>query len=117
MKNAARFEGLGVLRVCQRRAGRDDPGRHGYSYHQQNGAVDTTSVQFYPMLLPIARAKEALTATISRKRKPAYGNSRVASPYGDDAALPLGFAALAIDRTTPKTRGSNAAIVPSNPRT
>jgi hypothetical protein len=33
-----------------------------YSCHQENGAVDTTFVQFYPTLLPIARAKKRLTA-------------------------------------------------------
>lgn len=32
-----------------------------YSCHQENGAVDTTFVQFYPSLLPIARAKNTLT--------------------------------------------------------
>jgi hypothetical protein len=33
-----------------------------YSCHQANGAVDTTFVQFYPTLLPIARAKNTLAA-------------------------------------------------------
>lgn len=32
-----------------------------YSCHEQNAAVDTTFVQFYPTLLPIARAKSTLT--------------------------------------------------------
>jgi hypothetical protein len=32
-----------------------------YSCHQANGAVDTTFVQFYPTLLPIARAKQTLS--------------------------------------------------------
>ena len=32
-----------------------------YSCHQDNGAVDTTFVQFYPTLLPIARAKNTLS--------------------------------------------------------
>ena len=32
-----------------------------YSCHQENAAVDTTFVQFYPTLLPIARAKKTLT--------------------------------------------------------
>jgi len=32
-----------------------------YSCHQEHGAVDTTFVQFYPTLLPIARAKNTLT--------------------------------------------------------
>ena len=31
-----------------------------YSCHQQHGAVDTTFVQFYPTLLPIAREKKTL---------------------------------------------------------
>ncbi|HEU5457480.1 MAG TPA: cytochrome P460 family protein [Terracidiphilus sp.] len=33
-----------------------------YSCHAAHGAVDTTFVQFYPTLLPIARAKGTLTA-------------------------------------------------------
>jgi hypothetical protein len=33
-----------------------------YSCHQANGAVDTTFVQFYPTLLPIAREKKTLGA-------------------------------------------------------
>lgn len=33
-----------------------------YSCHQDNGAVDTTFVQFYPTLLPIARDKKTLSA-------------------------------------------------------
>lgn len=32
-----------------------------YSCHQQHGAVDTTIVQFYPTLLPIARDKKTLS--------------------------------------------------------
>ncbi len=32
-----------------------------YSYHADNGAVDTTFVQFYPTLLAIARAKKMLS--------------------------------------------------------
>ena len=32
-----------------------------YSCHQQHGAVDTTFVQFYPTLLPIARDKKTLS--------------------------------------------------------
>lgn len=34
-----------------------------YSCHQGNGAVDTTFVQFYPTLLPIARSKKTLSAS------------------------------------------------------
>jgi hypothetical protein len=33
-----------------------------YSCHLAHGAVDTTFVQFYPTLLPIAKAKETLSA-------------------------------------------------------
>jgi hypothetical protein len=33
-----------------------------YKCHAEHGAVDTTFVQFYPTLLPIARAKHTLTA-------------------------------------------------------
>ncbi len=33
-----------------------------YSCHQQHAAVDTTFVQFYPTLLPIAREKHTLSA-------------------------------------------------------
>jgi hypothetical protein len=32
-----------------------------YSCHQANGAVDTTFVQFYPTLLPLAREKKTLS--------------------------------------------------------
>ena len=34
-----------------------------YACHEPNGAVDTTFVQFYPTLLPIAREKGTLKAT------------------------------------------------------
>lgn len=34
-----------------------------YSCHQQHGAVDTTFVQFYPTLLPIAKEKGTLSAS------------------------------------------------------
>jgi len=33
-----------------------------YSCHQEHGAVDTTFVQFYPTLLPVAQAKGTLSA-------------------------------------------------------
>jgi Cytochrome P460 len=33
-----------------------------YSCHEQHGAVDTTFVQFYPTLLPIAQQKKTLSA-------------------------------------------------------
>jgi hypothetical protein len=34
-----------------------------YSCHQDHGAVDTTFVQFYPTLMPIAKAKGTLSAS------------------------------------------------------
>ena len=34
-----------------------------YSCHRAHGAVDTTFVQFYPTLLPIAKAKGTVSAT------------------------------------------------------
>jgi hypothetical protein len=34
-----------------------------YSCHQAHGAVDTTFVQFYPTLLPIAQEKKTLSAS------------------------------------------------------
>ena len=33
-----------------------------YSCHEAHGAVDTTFVQFYPTLLPIAKSKNTLSA-------------------------------------------------------
>ena len=33
-----------------------------YSCHQEHGVVDTTFVQFYPTLMPIAKDKGTLTA-------------------------------------------------------
>jgi hypothetical protein len=38
-----------------------------YSCHLQHGAVDTTFVQFYPTLLPIARAKHTLSQEFARE--------------------------------------------------
>src|SRR5579864_2996173 len=32
-----------------------------YSCHEQHGAVDTTFLQFYPTLLPIAKSKQTLS--------------------------------------------------------
>jgi len=39
------------------------PGAACYSCHAQHGAVDTTFVQFYPTLLPIATARGTLSST------------------------------------------------------
>ncbi len=38
-----------------------------YSCHQQHGAVDTTFVQFYPTLLPIAQKKGTLSANFLKE--------------------------------------------------
>ena len=43
-----------------------------YSCHAANGAVDTTFVQFYPTLLPIAKSKNTL--------RPAYLGERETLP-------------------------------------
>ena len=38
-----------------------------YSCHEQHGAVDTTFVQFYPTLLPIAQHKDTLSAAYASR--------------------------------------------------
>ena len=38
-----------------------------YSCHAQHGAVDTTFVQFYPTLLPLAREKHTLSAEFAKE--------------------------------------------------
>lgn len=54
----------------------DSPGKYGtllpqgapcYKCHADHGAVDTTFVQFYPTLLPIAQAKGTLTAEFRKE--------------------------------------------------
>ena len=58
-----------------------------YSCHAEHGAVDTTFVQFYPTLLPIAQAKRTLSAAYMRESatgacklhsRSAYGCARLA---------------------------------------
>jgi Cytochrome P460 len=44
-----------------------------YSCHAAHGAVDTTFVQFYPTLLPVARAKGTLTADYLRGEQSGAG--------------------------------------------
>lgn len=45
-----------------------------YSCHQEHGAVDTTFVQFYPTLLPIARDKKTLSeAFLKEESAPVAG--------------------------------------------
>lgn len=43
-------------------------GANCYSCHAQHGAVDTTFVQFYPTLLPIASAKGTLASSYLKER-------------------------------------------------
>ena len=38
-----------------------------YSCHSEHAAVDTTFVQFYPTLLPIAKAKGTLSAAYQKE--------------------------------------------------
>jgi hypothetical protein len=45
-----------------------------YSCHEQHGAVDTTFVQFYPALLPVAAAKSTLSPSYLRDTAPAAGS-------------------------------------------
>jgi hypothetical protein len=46
-----------------------------YSCHREHGAVDTTFVQFYPTLLPVAREKKTLSAV--------YLKEEAAQPAGN----------------------------------
>jgi len=41
-----------------------------YSCHQKNAAVDTTFVQFYPTLLPVAKKKNTLSASYEKEASP-----------------------------------------------
>jgi hypothetical protein len=43
-----------------------------YSCHAQHGAVDTTFVQFYPTLLPLAQGKGTLSATYVKENAAAH---------------------------------------------
>jgi len=42
-----------------------------YSCHTDHGAVDTTFVQFYPTLLPVAKTKGTLSASYLTEKEPA----------------------------------------------
>jgi len=44
-----------------------------YSCHQEHGAVDTTFVQFYPTLLPVAQAKGTLSAEFLKENPAGAG--------------------------------------------
>ncbi len=66
VKDSARFAGGWAFFVSS--DGKSDgrlkpPGADCYSCHSQHGAVDTTFVQFYPTLFPIAEAKGTLSAS------------------------------------------------------
>jgi len=66
VKDAARFPGKWAFFVS---ADGKAPGKlmaqsaNCYSCHQDHGAVDTTFVQFYPTLMPVAREKGTLSAS------------------------------------------------------
>jgi hypothetical protein len=70
VKDAARFPGKWAFFDF------DSPTKNGtlipekapcYSCHAQHGAVDTTFVQFYPTLLPVAREKHTLSADFAKE--------------------------------------------------
>ena len=63
LKDAARFEGgWAFFRFADETPATVIPRTANcYSCHQEHAAVDTTFVQFYPTLLPVARAKKTLT--------------------------------------------------------
>ena len=66
VKDSARFPGGWAFFVSPdgKAAGRLKPqGADCYSCHSQHGAVDTTFVQFYPTLFPVAQAKGTLSAS------------------------------------------------------
>jgi hypothetical protein len=62
VKDTARFGGWAFFRYADEMPAPMIPrSANCYSCHEANGAVDTTFVQFYPTLLPIAQAKNTLT--------------------------------------------------------
>ena len=64
VKDEARFQGKWAFFGFDntRTAKMTPTGAACYSCHQDHGAVDTTFVQFYPTLLPIAKSKATLSA-------------------------------------------------------
>jgi hypothetical protein len=71
VKDRARFPGGWAFFVSSdgKTDGRLKPqGADCYSCHQDHGAADTTFVQFYPTLLPIAEAKGTLSAGYLKDR-------------------------------------------------
>ncbi len=65
-----------------------------YSCHSSHAAVDTTFVQFYPTLLPIATAKGTLSPSYVKEtadangKAPAASSTPAAAPYPDKPADP-----------------------------
>jgi hypothetical protein len=69
VKDVARFEGgWGFFRYADETAAALIPRTANcYSCHEANGAVDTTFVQFYPTLLPIAQSKNTVAGHYLRE--------------------------------------------------
>jgi Cytochrome P460 len=53
-----------------------------YSCHANHAAVDTTFVQFYPTLLPIATAKGTLSPSYAKENAPATSTKDAPGDYG-----------------------------------
>jgi hypothetical protein len=47
-----------------------------YSCHASQGAADSTFVQYYPTLLPVAKSKGALSAAYVQKSESAPGTAK-----------------------------------------
>jgi hypothetical protein len=64
VKDTARFKGGWAFFSFNGRSPGEifPPSASCYSCHKQHGAVDTTFVQFYPTLQPIAQAKQTMSA-------------------------------------------------------
>jgi hypothetical protein len=64
VKDEARFSGKWAFFIFDnaKTAKMADTGMSCYTCHAQHAAVDTTFVQFYPTLLPIAQSKGTLSA-------------------------------------------------------
>jgi hypothetical protein len=75
VKDTARFEGgWAFFGLNANNPGAEIPHSAAcYSCHEQHGAVDTTFVQFYPTLLPIATAKGTLSAGYVAEEKTQAG--------------------------------------------
>ena len=72
VKDEARFKGKWAFYMFHDKTAQMIPLDAGcYSCHQEHGAVDTTFVQFYPTLLPLAKAKGTLSASYLSEKEPA----------------------------------------------